>query len=413
VPEFAPHEITYDLFGIDPATFYATKFACGRGIDDALANPVYRYEIVYEKIRRLIADLRMLLPGGGRVLDIGCGAGPYGPTLLANVPNLELFGADLSEACLAQARTNGYVDCRRFNLTERLPYDDEFFDAVISMDVFGHIEFRHKDRLIEELARITRRGGGGHHGVETAFIDYFHCDPRDENDPVRRYVYVDGHVGAEPAADVCARFAAHFDVTHHITYLYPFLDFGTFRTLFSDEVKSLMARHDHPEAVQLANVLLGALNTRFLERFATAFGPALTPHDGPPEVLEAEHARARGELRAMIERHNAKFGNDFVETPRELFRPGGFSSITLRRPMETRAGSVTAGARYNLAAELARPETDQPEQPAHPMPPLAQPVVSETLFSMIGRNLRRRSPAAYRTLAPVYRALRRAARRFR
>ena len=378
MPKYRPEEVTYELFGINPAEFYATKFACGRGVDDALAHPVYRYEVVWEKIRRLIADLRMLLPEGGRVLDIGCGAGPYAPTLLANVPNLRLSGVDMSEACLEQAAANGYSECRVFNLYEPLPFDDESFDAVISMDVFGHIEFRNKDFLIAEIARITRRGGGGHHGVETAFIDYFDCDPRDENDPIRRYVYVDGHVGAEPASDVCARFAKHFDVTHHITYLYPFLDLGTFKGLFGDEFQSLVSQHDHPEAVQLANLILGRLNTCFLERFSNAFGDAFTPHDG------------------------ASNDGDKV---RELFRPGGFSSVTLRRPLEDRPGVITAGTRYNLERELARPIEQQPTPAAASVPP--QVIVQESFISMIGRKLRRHSPGVYRALSPAYRALRR------
>jgi len=383
LPKYRPDEITYELFGIDPAEFYATKFACGRGIDDALANPIFRYEIVYEKIRRLIADLRMLVPDGGRVLDIGCGAGPYAPTLLANVPDIRLFGVDMSEACLEQAAANGYSDCRLFNLYEPLPFDDEYFDAVISMDVFGHIEFRQKDFLIGETARITRRGGGGHHGVETAFIDYFDCDPRDENDPVRKYVYVDGHVGAEPTADVCARFAKYFDVTHHITYLYPFLDLAAFSGLFGEEFKSLVARHHHPEAVQLASLILGRLNTCFLERFSTAFGDEFTPQDGRPDPGDSPNAKVR-----------------------ELFRPGGFSSLTLRRPVEKRAGFIAAGTRYNLERELARSGEQESALPMA-VAPVLPPIVNETFISMIGSALRRRSPNVYRVLAPFYRALRR------
>ena len=61
---FTPDEITYELFGIDPAEFYRLKFAHGRGPENALDNPFSRYEIGYEGIRRLIADLRAFLPDG-------------------------------------------------------------------------------------------------------------------------------------------------------------------------------------------------------------------------------------------------------------------------------------------------------------------------------------------------------------
>lgn len=327
--KYTPDEITYELFGINPAKFYKTKFACGRGLDNALANPIHRYEITYEKIRLLIADVKTLGAPGAKILDIGCGAGPYGPTVLANAPGVVLYGVDMSRRCLSQAKKNGYTKCWKVDLTAPLPFEDGFFDGVISMDTFGHIEFRHKDFVISEIARITRPGGWGHHGVETGFVDYFNCDPLNEEDPVRKYVYVDGHVGAEPSRAVCDRFSKHFSsVLPRITYLYPFMHKDAIGTLFEAEFAALLDQYKSPEAVTLANIILGRLNRYFLDTFAVHFGAALKAHDEFDQISDA-HPGARERVQAIIDDHNHNNGIDFIPVPRELFRATGFGSITM------------------------------------------------------------------------------------
>jgi len=333
MPKYSADEITYELFGIDPIEFYRTKFACGKGLANALENPVHRYELTYEKIRRLIADLQTLSTlGRTMVLDVGCGAAPYGPTLLANVTGLTLYGVDMSSQCLKQARSNGFSHCEQFNLSDPLPFDDNFFDGVISMDLFGHVEFRHKDFLVGEIARVTKPGGIGHHGVETGFVDYFNCNPMDDNDPIRRYVLVDGHIGAEPAQVVCDRFARYFTgVSHRLTYLYPFLHKEALAELFEPEFADLLRQHNQSDAVQLANIILGRLNSYFIDQYTRVFGEAFRPHDGFTPVTDQDRMQARKKLMDLINDHNRTYGVDFVATPVELFRPAGFSSITIRK----------------------------------------------------------------------------------
>jgi SAM-dependent methyltransferase len=326
---FRHDEITYALFGIDPVVFYARKFARSGNPSDALSKAYHRYDIEYEKVRRLIADLQSALPEGGRVLDVGCASAPYGPTLRARLPGINLYGVDMSEECLRHARANGYDDGRVFDLTDPLPFDDASFAAVISMDLLGHIEFRHKDRLIAEMARVTRPGGLNHHGVESCYVDYFHCDPSDEADPVRRYVWTDGHVGVEAAQDVCDRFSRHFArASHCTTYLYPFMHMGVFPGLFEEEFQEVVAEYGTPEAVSLGNVILGRLNRYFNELYTAAFGPAFQPNDGLPRPVSRAQARARARLVTRIDRYNARFGIEFVPVPKSLFRPMGFTSIT-------------------------------------------------------------------------------------
>ncbi|MGA2061483.1 MAG: methyltransferase domain-containing protein [Thermoguttaceae bacterium] len=330
--QYRLEEITYELFGIDPGKFYETKFANGAD-PDMLSNPFHHYSVEYEKIRRLVADLQALLPNGGTALDIGCGSGTYGRTLVANVPGLILHNVDMSKKCLKQASMNGYAATRLFNLEEPLPYDDGTYDVVFSMDLFGHIEFRHKDALIGEIARVTKPGGGGHHGVESGYVDYLNCNPKDPNNPVRRYVYIDGHIGVEPASDICQRFSRRFaEVRHHVTYLYPFVVQSAFGELFGDEFQKLLSQYNQPKAIEVFSLVIGRLNRYFVDLYERVFGAAFQPsYSSLPDSRTPEHERAYDLLRRQIDDHNSRFGPDFVPLPKELFRPAGFSSLTLKK----------------------------------------------------------------------------------
>ena len=321
MPTYRPEEITYELFGIDPEKFYAEKFGFGPAIPDLLSNPASKYRNSMQKPRLLIDALRRSLPRGGDVLDVGCGSGPLGLTILSNVPGVRLFGVDMSPRCIEQARSNGYTDGRCCDFLSSLPYPDARFDAVISTNFLGHIEFRRKDGVIRETHRVTRPGGVGWHGVETAFVDYFHCDPGDPDDPVRRYVSSEGHIGVEPARHVQRRFAACFShVEWNITYLYPLLEFNNLANFpyFEEDFHEMLRRYSSgDEAKILADILLGRLNTYFIELYEKTFGPAFRPYDDPHEESSAAGAETVNE--------------SVLAAAKALCRPAGFASFLVRK----------------------------------------------------------------------------------
>ncbi|WP_276261555.1 class I SAM-dependent methyltransferase [Haloglomus litoreum] len=102
-----------------------------------------------------------LLPdvSGQRVLDAGCGGGAYTEWLLDH--GAEAVGIDASEGMLAEARDRlgdrSGVTFRRADLRERLPFEDDSFDGVVSGLALGYVE--DWDRLFEEFRRVLRPGG--------------------------------------------------------------------------------------------------------------------------------------------------------------------------------------------------------------------------------------------------------------
>lgn len=314
-------DVTYAAFGIDPASFYADKFSVGVSAGNMTEDPQYRFGHALYKNRLQYEAMASTLGDGAKVLDIGCGSGHNGPTFRNAVTDVCLVGVDLSPSCIKDALANGYDEAICANFLEGLPFEDGLFDAVTSLDVFGHVEFRDKDRLVSEIARVTRPGGVGHHGVETGFADYLGADPDDPDDPVRQYVWVDGHVGIETARRVMDRFAKHFrKVEWHPTYIFPIIHRDTLAAadVFGDGFADALSSLDGTDARRCADIILGRLNQHYIETLRDVLGRAFQPYDEPPE---REHL------------YSEEAGPDahLVSLAKVLLRPAGFSSITLKR----------------------------------------------------------------------------------
>jgi SAM-dependent methyltransferase len=102
---------------------------------------------------RLLGDRRFQ-----RVLEVGYGAGAV---LLAMAPAAqELFGLDLdADPATVRAhieRRGASADLRKGSVCE-LPYEDGFFDLVLSYSVFEHVN--NYARALAEVARVLRPRG--------------------------------------------------------------------------------------------------------------------------------------------------------------------------------------------------------------------------------------------------------------
>lgn len=89
-----------------------------------------------------------------RVLDLGCGLGCMGR--LKPAPEIEVYGLDIDEATVAKATQ--YENAQVWNLeTQRLPFENEFFDAVLAKDIVEHLQAPWV--LVTEIYRVLRPGG--------------------------------------------------------------------------------------------------------------------------------------------------------------------------------------------------------------------------------------------------------------
>jgi SAM-dependent methyltransferase len=140
------------------------------------------------------------------VLDLGCGEGLLA---LLKRKDVHLAGVDLSADLVEMARRNGYDVARVGQLTE-LPFPDASFDYIVSLDVFGHIDFAGKDTVLAEIKRVLRPDGVTMHGIESLNLNLHPDYNSATNEDLVRFVKVDGHIGLESDEDIARRFKKFF-----------------------------------------------------------------------------------------------------------------------------------------------------------------------------------------------------------
>jgi SAM-dependent methyltransferase len=115
----------------------------------ALGNPSFVWRAGQD--RRLSLIRRYVALEDARILDIGCGIGTYVKKLRELSPHA--YGIDVDPARVAQ----GEVDGLAAGVSERLPYRDGSFDAVLLNEVIEHV--RDERATLREACRVVRPGG--------------------------------------------------------------------------------------------------------------------------------------------------------------------------------------------------------------------------------------------------------------
>lgn len=103
---------------------------------------------------RALSLLRRDVPGGSRVLDLGCAFG-YGTARIARYYDTD--GLDASPDYIHRAERNASNARFTLGVAERLPYPDAHFDAVVLLDVLEHVA--DERAVVAEIARVLRPGG--------------------------------------------------------------------------------------------------------------------------------------------------------------------------------------------------------------------------------------------------------------
>jgi SAM-dependent methyltransferase len=266
--------VTYAKAGIVPQEFYAGKFAGGQsGPLNLLSDPISHLDIELDRAKFLAEHVI-----GPEILDIGCGSAPYAGTLRAKYPAAHFVGIDLDPECVQRSRAH-YDEAFCFELGTRLPFDDGRFSTVFSCDVFGHIEFRDKDRVISEIGRITARNGRSVHIIESGFLDYDAVNYDNDQDPHLRYIRMEGHIGVETAQDLRERWLRFFrDVHIENAFIHPL---ATVDTVIADEgapaeLRDLL-RSATAQERKTIHALLGYLNKKLKREASLSDADCLFP----------------------------------------------------------------------------------------------------------------------------------------
>ncbi len=111
----------------------------------------------YEGLRDLVfSSLREAMPGKVSALDAGCGTGAVLKRLLDE--GQKAVGVDFSPTALSFCAQRGLARLVRGSVSE-LPFRDESFDAVVSLDVIYHEAVEDDVEALREFRRVLRKGG--------------------------------------------------------------------------------------------------------------------------------------------------------------------------------------------------------------------------------------------------------------
>lgn len=129
----------------------------------------------YDGKRRLSAAIiegtasYIKLPGGGKVLDVGCGSGALAIAVAKRNPEASVIGVDrwgLEYAsyslslCMKNAASEGVMNVTfQKGDAVHLDFPDESFDAVTSNYVYHNITGKDRQALLLETLRLLRKGG--------------------------------------------------------------------------------------------------------------------------------------------------------------------------------------------------------------------------------------------------------------
>jgi len=148
--------------------------------------------IIEQAVRRRVSDLG--LSAGTRILDAPCGAGALSMALRER--GYQMFGADVDPAAATRLGDSFTVA----DLSQPLPWPDEFFDAALSVEGIEHLENRHA--YLRELCRVLKRGGtlvlttpntvSLRSRVRFRGSGFFHQDPRPLREAARHPLH---HIG--------------------------------------------------------------------------------------------------------------------------------------------------------------------------------------------------------------------------
>lgn len=115
----------------------------------------FKYDGRWQKVAKAMADYYDI-KAGDRILDVGCGKAFLLYDFTQMVPGIEVRGIDISEYAIQ----NSKKEVRPFLHVDNavsLPYDDNSFDLVISINTLHNLYCYDMVSALKEMERVSRK----------------------------------------------------------------------------------------------------------------------------------------------------------------------------------------------------------------------------------------------------------------
>ena len=93
----------------------------------------------------------------GRVLEVGCGGGGMSKVIKFYRPDLKITSCDIDQKAINWAKKNPRGVKFKVADAYSLPFDDQYFSAVLTFDFLEHLE--KPEKAIAEVHRVLKQGG--------------------------------------------------------------------------------------------------------------------------------------------------------------------------------------------------------------------------------------------------------------
>jgi SAM-dependent methyltransferase len=109
----------------------------------------------WEKVARALAGHYEIKPGD-RILDVGCGKGYLVYDFTLAVPGVEVFGLDISEYAIRNAK-DGVGQRLQLGNATALPWPDKSFELVVSIQTLHNLHCYDLHQALRELERVGKK----------------------------------------------------------------------------------------------------------------------------------------------------------------------------------------------------------------------------------------------------------------
>jgi ubiquinone/menaquinone biosynthesis C-methylase UbiE len=138
--------------------------AAGHDVFLPLYDPLVSF-LGFNRARRELISQANIKPGQ-HILDIGCGTGTLAVLLKRQYSGVEVVGLDPDPKALRRAKTKVRRAVVSVQLdqgfADELPYERESFDHVLSSFMFHHLAGQDREKTLQEVRRVLKRGGSFH-----------------------------------------------------------------------------------------------------------------------------------------------------------------------------------------------------------------------------------------------------------
>lgn len=110
-----------------------------------------RWEKVADKMAKHYS-----LPSNAKILDVGCGKGFLLFDFLKVIPNAQVYGIDISEYAISKCETR-ISDCLQVCDATHLPWPDDTFDLVISINTLHNLHAYNLESALKEIERVGKK----------------------------------------------------------------------------------------------------------------------------------------------------------------------------------------------------------------------------------------------------------------